>query len=47
MAQSGIWQTVWIEKVPECYIGHLKITPLYDQSSIMIQMEEEHGIKRY
>ena len=44
-AQSGIWQTVWIEKVPECYIGHLKITPLYDQSSIMIQMEEEHGIK--
>ncbi len=44
-AQSGIWQTVWMEKVPECYIGHLKITPLYDQSSIMIQMEEEHGIK--
>ena len=42
---TGIWQTVWIEKVPECYIGHLKITPLYDQSSIMIQMEEEHGIK--
>ena len=44
-AQSGIWQTVWIEKVPESYIGHLKITPLYDQSSIMIQMEEEHSIK--
>lgn len=44
-AQSGIWQTVWLKKFQSDYIGHLKITPLYDQSSIMIQMEEEHGIK--
>jgi hypothetical protein len=24
---SGIWQTVWLESVPECYIRQLKITP--------------------
>ena len=46
-AQSGIWQTVWMEKVPECHIGHLKITPLYDQSSVMIQLEEAAWQKRY
>ncbi len=26
-AQSGIWQTVWAESVPEQYISDLKITP--------------------
>lgn len=26
-AQSGIWQTVWLEAVPENYIRSLKITP--------------------
>jgi len=24
---SGIWQTVWLENVPECYIEKIKITP--------------------
>ena len=28
--QSGIWQTVWVEYVPEVYIRDLKITPHYD-----------------
>ena len=44
-AQSGIWQTVWMEKVPEYYIKDLKITPLYDQSSVMIQLEDAAGRK--
>lgn len=30
-AQSGIWQTVWMEEVPEAYIESLKITPLFDE----------------
>ncbi len=30
-AQSGIWQTVWIESVPQKYITRLKITPDYDR----------------
>lgn len=36
--QSGIWQTVWIEKVPTCYIRALKLTPDYDNRSIQIRM---------
>ena len=44
-AQSGIWQTVWMEKVPEYHIKDLKITPLYDQSSVMIQLEDAAGRK--
>jgi beta-galactosidase/beta-glucuronidase len=27
---TGIWQTVWMEPVPESYISHVKITPLID-----------------
>ena len=26
-AQSGIWQTVWMERVPENYVEKLKVTP--------------------
>ena len=38
-AQSGIWQTVWIESVPEDYITHLKLTPLYDDGCIRIETQ--------
>jgi beta-galactosidase/beta-glucuronidase len=37
-AQSGIWQTVWLEWVPDNYIQDLKITPLVDQSSVNIEI---------
>lgn len=37
-AQSGIWQTVWMEWVPENRIESLKITPLFDESSIRIEI---------
>ena len=33
-AQSGIWQTVWMESVPEDYINSLRITPLFDESAV-------------
>ena len=33
-AQSGIWQTVWMESVPERYIQGLKITPLFDTGEV-------------
>lgn len=36
--QSGIWQTVWMEWVPEHYISSLRITPLYDIQSVHIQL---------
>lgn len=32
--QSGIWQTVWMESVPEEYIEWVKITPLYDECAV-------------
>lgn len=37
-AQSGIWQTVWLERVPELYIKSLKITPLYAQHRVRVQV---------
>lgn len=33
-AQSGIWQTVWMESVPQDYIRALRITPLFDDSAV-------------
>lgn len=36
--QSGIWKTVWMESVPEEYIDTLKITPLYDEAAVKIQL---------
>ncbi len=33
---SGIWQTVWMESVPENYIRSLRITPMLDQVTIEI-----------
>ena len=41
-AQSGIWQTVWLESVPEVYIKSLRITPEYDESRVRIELET-HG----
>ena len=37
--QSGIWQTVWLEAVPECYVKSLRITPLFDQGAVEIAAE--------
>ena len=34
--QSGIWQTVWTEWVPEQYICALKIVPLFDLGQVEI-----------
>jgi len=40
--QSGIWQTVWMERVPACYITGLHITPLFDKRAcqIIVQTSE-------
>lgn len=34
--QSGIWQTVWIEAVPEAYVKKLRITPDFDAGCVEI-----------
>ena len=38
---GGIWQTVWIESVPETYIKDVKITPQYDFNSVPFNMTIE------
>lgn len=35
-AQSGIWQTVWMEWVPDIYIASLSITPLVNKSMVRL-----------
>lgn len=37
-AVSGIWQTVWLEPVPDTYIARLKLTPDLDLSSLKIEV---------
>ena len=37
-AQSGIWQTVWYEWVPDCYITSIKMTPNTERSEMNIQV---------
>ena len=36
--QSGIWQTVWLEEVPDAYIKSLKITPDIDNDVLKVQV---------
>jgi len=35
-ATTGIWQTPWLEPVPESYIELVRITPLFDESAISV-----------
>ena len=37
-AQSGIWQTVWLERVPENYIESLTVTPDYDARTVTVRV---------
>ena len=37
-AQSGIWQTVWLEQVPEQYVERILITPDVDSCRVRIKL---------
>lgn len=44
---SGIWQTVWLEVVPEVSIESLKLTPDLDSESLSVEIKvrgEENGL---
>lgn len=43
-AQSGLWQTVWCEWVPEIYIQELRITPDYDHDRVVIEVTSNQVI---
>ena len=36
--QSGIWKTVWMESVPQAYIEKVKLTPLFDENTLRINV---------
>lgn len=37
-AQSGIWQTVWMEIVPDNFIRYIKFTPNYDKKEVTVKI---------
>ena len=37
-AQGGIWQTVWLERVPDNYIQTLTVTPDYDARTVTVRV---------
>jgi beta-galactosidase/beta-glucuronidase len=39
-AQSGIWQTVWVEVVPPRYVASLRITPHLEQGVLEVVVEQ-------
>jgi hypothetical protein len=45
--QSGLWQTVWAEWVPEAYIKGLKITPDLDKSCVHITVQADKNMACY
>lgn len=42
-AQSGIWQTVWLEKVPETYIKEIKTVPDIEKKIIRIKANSSYS----
>lgn len=40
---TGIWKSVWMETVPEVYIKALKLTPVFDQNEIKMEVQIEHA----
>ncbi len=43
---SGIWQTVWLEIVPEVSIELLKLTPDLDDQSLLVEVKDQRRRER-
>ena len=41
-AQSGIWQTVWLESVVSNYVENLRLTPDFDHSALVWKVEAKN-----
>ena len=39
---TGIWKTVWLEYVSPIYLNHAKITPLFDDQEVLIELETKN-----
>lgn len=44
-ASSGIWQTVWLEKVPYNYIKSIEVTPDVDKGILDLKVNAPEGIE--
>lgn len=42
-ATSGIWQTVWMEAVSDCYVQSLKLLPDIDQGTVSVKTTLNHA----
>src|SRR5690606_7480576 len=42
---TGIWQTVWLEAVPETYIQSIRLTPNIDDNTISLSANI-HGLQK-
>ena len=42
-AVTGIWQTAWLEPVPSKYIARIRITPIYDEGVVQIEVDATGG----
>ena len=36
--QSGIWKTVWLESVADTYVERVKITPMFDEAAVKVEV---------
>ena len=45
--QSGIWQPVWAEAVPETYIKKLRITPDFDGAAVTVEAEPAGAVVHF
>lgn len=45
-AQSGIWQTVWMEIVPDEYLKDIRTTPDYDKNQVRIRVRTSFSQKQ-
>ncbi|MGA9747570.1 MAG: sugar-binding domain-containing protein [Nocardioides sp.] len=46
-AQSGIWQTVWLEAVPATFVGSLVLTPRLDERALSVVVEASGRVARH
>ena len=46
-ATSGLWQSVWLESVPQIYLHDLKLRPDYESRTLTISCEADGGVISY
>lgn len=45
-AQSGIWQSVWYEWVPQNYVKKMRITPKFDEGKVLVELDSAKSFSK-